>query len=124
MARIFVIEDEPSLRMLYRAELEGMGHKVTCWSNGREALRELPKQSPDLIVLDIMMPEGDGMEFLTRLLDARISIPVIINSAYSHYKNEFMSWAAEAYIVKSSDLTELKSQVGHILGKSQTPVSH
>ena len=118
MAKIFVIEDEPSLRLLYRTELEGMGHEVTCLSNGREAMLRMNNDQPDLIVLDIMMPEGDGMEFLTRLLDHRMAVPVIINSAYSHYKNDFMSWAAEAYVVKSSDLSELKSEIHKALDKS------
>lgn len=119
MARIYVIEDEPSLRLLYRTELEGMGHDVICVSNGREAMSTMDEDQPDLIVLDIMMPEGDGMEFLTKMLDHRMSIPVIINSAYSHYKNDFMSWAAEAYVVKSSDLTELKMEIHKALDKSQ-----
>lgn len=119
MAKIYVIEDEPSLRLLYRTELESMGHQVTCVSNGREAMSKLKTDQADLIVLDIMMPEGDGMEFLTRMLDHRMAIPVIINSAYSHYKNDFMSWAAEAYVVKSSDLTELKSEIHRVLDKSQ-----
>jgi DNA-binding response OmpR family regulator len=118
MAKIFVIEDEPSLRLLYRTEFEGMGHEVTCLSNGREAMLRMNNEQPDLIVLDIMMPEGDGMEFLTRLLDHRMAVPVIINSAYSHYKNDFMSWAAEAYVVKSSDLSELKSEIHKALDKS------
>lgn len=118
MARIFVIEDEPSLRLLYRTEIEGMGHEVTCLSNGREAMLRMNSEQPDLIVLDIMMPEGDGMEFLTRLLDHRMAIPVIINSAYSHYKNDFMSWAADAYVVKSSDLSELKSEIHKALDKN------
>ncbi len=119
MAKIYVIEDEPSLRLLYRTELEGMGHEVTCLSNGREAMSKMKMDQPDLIVLDIMMPEGDGMELLTRMLDHRMAIPVIINSAYSHYKNDFMSWAAEAYVVKSSDLSELKMEIHRVLDKSQ-----
>lgn len=119
MAKIYVIEDEPSLRLLYRTELEGMGHEVTCLSNGRDAISKMNLEQPDLIVLDIMMPEGDGMELLTRMLDHRMSIPVIINSAYSHYKNDFMSWAAEAYVVKSSDLSELKMEIHRVLDKSQ-----
>lgn len=119
MAKIYVIEDEPSLRLLYRTELEGMGHEVTCLSNGREAMSKMKLEQPDLIVLDIMMPEGDGMELLTRMLDHRMGIPVIINSAYSHYKNDFMSWAAEAYVVKSSDLSELKTEIHKVLDKSQ-----
>ncbi len=119
MARIHVIEDEPSLRKLYRSELENMGHEVFCSENGREAFKSVSTDRPDLIVLDIMMPEGDGMEFLTKILDHRMGIPVIINSAYSHYKNEFISWAAEAYVVKSSDLTELKTQIKKVLDNNQ-----
>jgi DNA-binding response OmpR family regulator len=98
-----------------------MGYEVHCWSNGREAMRRLVSDPPDLVVLDIMMPEGDGMEFLTRMLDQRISVPVIINSAYSHYKNEFISWAADAYVVKSSDLAELKQHVQRILNRQTLP---
>jgi DNA-binding response OmpR family regulator len=64
-----------------------------------------------------MMPEGDGKEFLTRLLDSREDIPVIINTAYSHYKNDFICWAADAYVIKSSDLTELKSEIDSALSR-------
>ncbi len=117
MAKIYVVEDEPSLRMLYQAEITAMGHEVILKSNGRDAFKSLLVDHPDLIVLDIQMPEGDGMSFLTKTLDTRIGIPIIINTAYSHYKDDFMSSAAEAYVVKSSDLTELKSKINDILGK-------
>ncbi len=117
MARILVVEDEPNLRMLYKMEIESLGHTVDVTTNGREALKQLLSNRPDLIVLDIMMPEGDGTEFLTRLLDKREDIPVIINSAYSHYKNDFICWAADAYVIKSSDLTELKEEIASALNR-------
>jgi DNA-binding response OmpR family regulator len=122
MARIYIVEDEPSLQKLYRAELESMGHEVVCKVNGKEAFRNLSSDQPDLVVLDIMMAEGDGMEFLMNILDSRMGIPVIINSAYTHYKNDFISWAAEAYVVKSSDLTELKAQIRKVLDRTQLAV--
>ncbi|MBX7151283.1 response regulator [bacterium] len=115
MAKILIIEDEPNLQLLYKSEIESMGHEAICLSGGREAYQYVEHQQPDVIVLDIMMPHGDGKEFLTRLLDSRISIPVIINSAYSHYKNDFICWAAEAYVIKSSDLGELKEEIARIL---------
>lgn len=117
MAKIFIVEDEPNLQLLYRYEIEGMGHEVVCAGNGRTALKCLESIKPDLVILDIQMAEGDGLEFITRMLDYRMSVPIIINSAYSHYKNDFMSWAAEAYIVKSSDLSELKETIQKVLSK-------
>lgn len=117
MARILVVEDEPNLQTLYKAEIESMGHTVHCSLDGRDALRLVKSDRPDLIVLDIMMTEGDGKEFLTRLLDNREDIPVIINTAYSHYKNDFICWAADAYVIKSSDLTELKAEIDSALSK-------
>ena len=117
MAKICVIDDEPNLRLLYRSEFERMGHEVICHANGREAYRSLPVDQPDLIILDIMMPEGDGLEFLSNVLVMHVGIPVIINSAYAQFKNDFVSWAAEAYVVKSSDLSELKEQVHRVLFK-------
>lgn len=117
MAKILVVEDEPNLRTLYKVEIEAMGHTVHCSSDGRQALHFVKSDRPDLIVLDIMMPEGDGKEFLTRLLDSREDIPVIINTAYSHYKNDFICWAADAYVIKSSDLTELKNEIDSALSR-------
>ena len=120
MAKIFIVEDEPNLQLLYRVEIESMGHEVICAANGRVALKTLEQIKPDLIILDIQMAEGDGLEFITRMLDNRQSVPVIINSAFSHYKNDFMSWAAEAYIVKSSDFSELKGTIEKVLAKNNT----
>ncbi|MCB0834878.1 MAG: response regulator [Bacteroidetes bacterium] len=117
MARIFVVEDEPSLTLLYRTNLERKGHHVTCFHNGREAFNNLDTERPDLIILDIQMAAGDGLEMMKKMLDQRSGIPVIINSAYSHYKNDFISWAAEAYVVKSSDLSELNDAVDNVLGR-------
>ncbi|MCI0444423.1 response regulator [bacterium] len=117
MSKIFVVEDEKNLRTLYKAEIEEMGHEVVCLANGREAYKRVQEELPDLIVLDLMMPEGDGLDFLTRLLDSRMHIPVIINSAYTHYKNDYISMAAEAYVIKSSDLTELKAHIIRVLGQ-------
>ena len=119
MAKIFLIEDEPNLQLLYRVEIESMGHEVVCAGNGRTALKCLEEVKPDLIVLDIQMAEGDGLEFITRMLDTRQPVPVIIISAFSHYKNDFMSWAAEAYIVKSSDFSELKQTIEKVLAKTK-----
>ena len=59
----------------------------------------------------------DGLETLPRILGIKEGLPVIMNTAYSQYQDSFMSWAADAYIVKSSDLTELKEKIKELIQK-------
>ena len=59
------------------------------------------------MILDIRMAGMDGVEALQRILDRDNTIPVILNTAYSSYRENFMTWAADAYITKSSDVSEL-----------------
>lgn len=67
MARILVVDDEPSIRMLIRTILQSEGHTITTAPNGREALEMVIENVPDLIVLDLMMPEMDGWHLLEEL---------------------------------------------------------
>lgn len=71
------------------------------------------------MVLDIAMPGMDGIEALGRILGQDNTLPVILNTAYSSYKDNFMSWSADAYVVKSSDLTELKAEIRKALEKGE-----
>jgi DNA-binding response OmpR family regulator len=70
---------------------------------------------PDLVVLDIRMAGMDGIEALQRILDMDNTIPVILNTAYSSYKENFLTWSADAYITKSSDVSELLAKVKELL---------
>ncbi len=80
----------------------------------------LIKGRPDLIILDIVMPEMDGMETLARIINKFHDIPIILNTAYPDYQEDFMSWAADAYVLKSSDLGELKWWVQELLDEPGT----
>jgi len=112
---ILVVDDEPNIRLLYETELRDEGYEVLLAADAREALKTIERVRPDLVVLDIKMPGMDGIEALGRILARDSAIPVILNSAYSSYKDSFMSWSADAYVIKSSDLTELKSRIRSIL---------
>ena len=81
----------------------------------QEALAHLDVEKPDLVVLDVVMPGMDGVEALGRILSKEPTIPVILHSAYSRYRDNFMTWSADAYVVKSADLTELMSTVHGLL---------
>ena len=118
--RILIAEDEDSLRLFYEEELKAEGYEVLTARNGREAIQQLEETRPDLILLDIVMPVMDGMEALGRILRKDRKIPVILNTSYSAYREDFMSWAADAYVTKSSDLTELKAKIRELLEKAKT----
>ena len=115
MITILIVEDDKNQRLLYEQELGLEGYEVVTASDGKDALEKAQEQLPDLIVMDINMPKMDGIETMGKILGTNKEIPVIINTAYSNYKDNFMSWAADAYIVKSSDLSELKNTVKEIL---------
>jgi DNA-binding response OmpR family regulator len=114
--KIMIVDDEDSIRLLYKEELEEEGFVVECARNGEEALEKLRFFRPDLITLDIKMPGMGGIEALKRIRETEKQLPVILCSAYGDYKQDLTTWASDAYVVKSCDLTELKSTIRRFLG--------
>ena len=115
MAKILVVEDEVAQRLLYETEISDMGHEVLLAKDGIEAVDMVREHHPEMVILDLMMPNMRGLDALKKILSVNPNTLVIIHTAYSHYKDNFMSWAAEEYIVKSSDLTELKNAIERVL---------
>jgi len=117
MKHILVVDDEKNICELYKRELEDEGYAVTVASSGQEGFAAVESNPPDLIVLDIQMPGMDGIEILEKLLGRDKGIPVVLNTAYSHYKDDYHTWGADAYVVKSSDTTKLKAEIRRLLGE-------
>lgn len=115
MAKILVIDDEPGLRMLYAAELADEGHEVITAENCTDAATVLENEQIELVVLDIQIKQESGLDMLQKIVKERNDLPVILCSAYNCYKDDFSSWLADAYIVKSSNLDELKSEIARLL---------
>jgi len=122
MQTILVVEGDPNQRSLYAEELTDEGYTVICAAKGREALEMTERHCPDVVVLDINLPDMDGLEVLEHLLEAQPGLPVVINSAHAAYQDSFRSWAAAAYVVKSGDLSELKAQIATALAKNDAGV--
>jgi CheY-like chemotaxis protein len=120
MKHILVVDDELHIGELYKSELEDEGYAVTVATSGQEALEFVEKNAPDLIILDIQMPGMDGIETLEKLIGSDIGIPVILNTAYSHYKEDFTTWGADAYVIKSSDTSKLKAEIKRLLGNESS----
>lgn len=119
MHTILLIEDDPNQQALYRMELEDEGYRVAVASDGREGLWKVREERPDLVLLDLQMPGIDGIETLWRLMGADAQIPVIIHTAYEQYEDDFMTWMADAYVVKSSNPDVLKAEIGRALSAKQ-----
>jgi two-component system, response regulator, stage 0 sporulation protein F len=114
--RILVVDDEENICQLYKEELEEMGFEVTTVLDGGSALAAIEKSRYDLVTLDMRMKGMDGIETLRKMKEMDANLPVIISSAYEEYKNDFGSWASDAYIVKSADTATLRDTVKKILG--------
>jgi len=115
MTRLLIVEDEDNLRDLYAEELEEEGYEIIRAENGKSAVELVKKEPFDLIIMDIRMPEMDGIEALGKVIAQNKKIPVIIYTAYSNYKSNFMTWTADAYLTKSSNLDELKNKIKELV---------
>ncbi len=117
MKRILIGEDEETIRSLYKIELESEGFEVDVAENGNKVLEKIEENQYDLILLDIMMPGLSGMEVLNQIKEKQPNMKVVLNTAYSDFKSDFSAWAADLFLVKSSDIDEFKSKIKALLEK-------
>ncbi|NUO83693.1 response regulator [candidate division KSB1 bacterium] len=111
MARVLIVDDEAHLRLLYRLELELDGYEILEVGTGNEALNLLEQEKIDAVVMDLRLPDMPWHLLMDELLARRQHVPIIINTAYEQWRHDFRTWGAEAYVLKSSDLSELKQAV-------------
>lgn len=117
MPRILVVDDDALFLRLCKEELKDEGYEVETAESGVEALAVVNKRKPDAIVLDIGMPEMDGLEVLSRVLAKDRTVPVVLNSGTAAHQADMKSWSADAYVVKTGDLAELKAAIRGVLEK-------
>ena len=120
MARILIVDDEEHIRTLYTLELEDDGHEVLALETGKGLAEHIEGFGPDVIILDIKMVDVSGLDVLQEVRNRYYDLPVILCSAYGMYKGDIKSLAADYYVVKSSDLAELKQKIQTAL-ESQIP---
>jgi DNA-binding response OmpR family regulator len=114
--KILVVDDDLHIQRLYKEEFEEEGYEVVIASNGKEAIDLFDSEVPDIVTLDILLPDVDGIRLLRQMKEKRPKVPIIMSTAYD-YRDDFAVWASEAYIVKSSDLDELKATIKKMLTK-------
>jgi len=120
--QILVVDDDQLMHRLFQHHLEKAGYKMVSAMNGREALDLAARQPPSLIVMDIMMPDIDGLAALRELKknDATKSIPVIIITANSNQlaKQESANSGAAIFLTKPFSPTQLLNEIRRILPPS------
>lgn len=122
--RILVVDDEPRMIGFIRMNLELEGYQVIEAHNGLEALEAIRTQLPDLVLLDVMMPQLDGFETL-RMLREFSSIPVIMLTAKGEEDDKVygLELGADDYVTKPFSSRELSSRVRAVLRRAETPTT-
>jgi CheY-like chemotaxis protein len=125
MAHILVIDDDLSILSLFEQFLTNDGHSVAVASNGRNGLRMMEKQKPDLIITDIMMPEMDGLELLMELRKDHSDIPIIAISGGMQiqpvsFLPQAKKFGADRIFIKPVSLVELRQAIRELLTESQS----
>lgn len=119
MAEILIVDDEPHLREVVRYALEREGFAVREASDGREGLAEVARQAPDLVVLDVLMPELDGIE-VCRRLRASSRVPVVFLSSRGEELDRVLGLelGGDDYVTKPFSPRELVSRVKAVLRRT------
>ncbi|MDR4506329.1 MAG: response regulator [Candidatus Scalindua sp.] len=99
-------------QVLYEQELGSEGYKVITAADGREALDKVQWLYPDIIIMD---PQTGGLEAIGRIIGKNRSSPIIIHTTCGNQREDFLSWAVDAVIARSTDLTALKSKIRELL---------
>jgi len=115
---ILVVDDEPDIRLLYRSELEDQGFKVFEASGSKDCFEQMEKNKIDLVLLDIKLKGESGIDILQTLSGKEKKAKVILATAYSAYQDDFSTWLADGYWVKSQDIDTLTEEINKVLAKN------
>ena len=112
---VLVIDDEAHVRMLYAEELRAQGYRVALSDGSEDPLELVAQHTPDLVILDIKLGGRSGLDLLQAIRSRHADLPIILSTAYESFRCDLKSIAADAYVVKSYDSTELMDKVRELL---------
>lgn len=124
MKTVYCVEDDSNIAELVQYTLKSTGFETMWFENGADFFKEISENLPDLILLDIMLPDMDGMEILKRLKDSAetASVPVIMLTAKGNRMDKVkgLDSGADDYITKPFDILELVSRINAVLRRTGT----
>lgn len=121
--RILVIEDEPSLSMAIRDELQFEGFEASVVEDGLQGLERIVEEAPDLVVLDLMLPGKSGFEICREVRRRGLSPPIIMLTARAQEVDRVrgLELGADDYVVKPFSLAELVARIRAVLRRTERP---
>ncbi len=121
METILVVDDDKNFRLLLEAELTLEGYEVELADNGLAALKKIKEGAPDLVILDLKMPDLHGLEVLKTIREKNKELPVIICTAYEKMQDDYTIWSGgvAAYLTKPLDLENLKDIIYELFHKQE-----
>ena len=117
MKKILVVDDDPNIRFLYNQLFSEKGYEVLEAESGKETFYILNNEEINLVVLDIKLRLESGLNILQGIAKEFSNIPVVLCTAFASYQDDYTSWLADSYIVKSSNPYELLKEVDDVLSK-------
>ena len=124
-ARLLVVEDEQTILELLSGSLRFAGFDVVTAASGAEALRAVAASRPDLVLLDVMMPDGDGFEVVRRMRSSGPDVPVIFLSARDGVRERIAGLAlgGDDYVTKPFSLDEVVERIRAVLRRAGRPAA-
>ncbi len=125
-AKILVVDDEPNIVAVLQARLEHLGYQVISAANGVEALEKVEKERPDLVILDVLMPEMSGYHFMEALKAKRETIPpipIIVISARPKMEQLFEPWNIYCFLPKPFEAKDFVARVALALESAPKSVA-
>jgi two-component system, OmpR family, response regulator len=124
-ARLLVVEDEDTIRQLLAGSLRFAGFEVATAASGAEALRAVMGSPPDLVLLDVMMPDGDGFEVVRRIRSSGPDVPVIFLTARDDVRDRVTGLAlgGDDYVTKPFSLEEVLERIRAVLRRTRRPAA-
>ena len=119
MKTILVVDDHWNLGLLYQQELSDEGYQVEVLQDGHQAIERVAQDPPDLLVLEIHLRGISGVEVMRQIAARNRALPVVLNTVSSRREDDIAVGSADAWVIKSSNLTELKRIIREVLACRQ-----
>ena len=123
METILVVDDDKNFRLLLETELTLEGYEVVLAHNGLAALKKIKEGAPDMVILDLKMPDLHGLEVLRTIREKNKELPIIVCTAYEKMQDDYTIWSGgvAAFLTKPLDLENLKDIIYELFHKQKQP---
>lgn len=123
METILVVDDDKNFRLLLETELTLEGYEVVLVGNGLAALKKIKEEAPDLVILDLKMPDLHGLEVLRTIREKNKELPIIICTAYEKMQDDYAIWSGgvAAFLTKPLDFDYLKDIIYELFHERKQP---